>query len=319
MHDFRHADTRRPRLDTGSQGYIRAPRALIESFLPAQWTALDIKVFIYIYSKINMVNPWGEQRLHVSQARKWLGVTKREIAASLHRLRDHRITRMYETNSLLDAYGVAPLPFLTDADVVGTAMIWFFSPSFLSLMAEEGHYGRVHLEVVRRLPTRAAVQLYMLGSLYQQLRASTAAADLVHQTYAWTPSQLKDYLGVPGMRLGNFKTRVVEPAVAAIKSAGAFNNRKTTALYEQKLGPGGGRAHEITFIRFSFEGEGWVPRNWKGEFAKTQIAVAEAVREKERLDEQAALDERIRLLRREAWERKKEASVSPGRRCNDDL
>jgi len=311
MHDFRrHAATRRPRADISQQGYIRAPRSLIESFLPAQWTALDIKLMIFIYSKINMTNPWGEQRLHVGQARKFCGVTKKEIAASLHRLRDHRITRLWETNSLLDVYGVAPLPFLTDADVIGTDMRWFFSPSFLSLMAEEGHYGKVHLEVVRQLTSRAAIQLYMLGALYQQLRGSTAA-DLVHQTYAWTPSQLKDYLGVPTMRLGNFKTRVVEPAVAAIKSAGAFNNRKTMALYEKKLGPGGGRSHEITFIRFNFEGEGWVPRNWKGEFAMSKLAEAKAQREKERLEQEASEAHEIRRLRaREAWELMKDAAVA---------
>ena len=311
MHDFRrHSATRRPRADISQQGYIRAPRALIECFLPKEWTATDLKLLLFIYSKINMVNPWGAQKIRVTQARKWLGSTKKEIAASLHRLRDFRITRLWETNSLLDVYGVAPLPFLTDADVIGTDIRWFFSPSFLSLMAEPGHYGKVHLEVVRQLHTRAAIQLYMLGSLYQQLRGSTAAG-LVHQTYAWTPAQLKDWLGVPTMRLGNFKTRLVEPAVAAIKALGAFNNRKTMALYEQKLGPGGGRSHEVTFIRFNFEGEGWVARNWKGEFAMTKLAEAKALREKERLEQEASEAAEIRRLqRREAWECMKEASVA---------
>jgi Initiator Replication protein len=318
MHDFRrHAATRRPRADISQQGYIRAPRSLIESFLPKEWTSLDLKVFIYLYSKINMVNPRGEQRLRVTQARKWLGVTKKEIAASLHRLRDFRIRRVYETVTLLDGCGVQQVPFLTDADVIGTDMRWFFSPHFLSLMAEEGHYGKVHLEVVRQLTTRAAIQLYMLGSLMQQMRNSGAAAgcdyngrpvSVVYKIFYWTPAQLKDYLGVrPDARLGNFITRVVNPAIKKIKATGAFNDPKTKALYEKN---GKGRAHETTLIRFRFEGEGWVPRNWKGEFAKTKLAVAEALREKERLDEQAALEEHIRLQRREAWERMKEAAVA---------
>jgi Initiator Replication protein len=318
MHDFRrHSATRRPRADISQQGYIRAPRALIECFLPKEWTATDLKLLLFIYSKINMVNPWGAQKIRVTQARKWLGSTKKEIAASLHRLRDFRIARVFETPTLLDGYGVQQVPFLVAADVIGTDMSWVFSPSFLSLMAEEGHYGKVHLEVARQLTSRAAIQLYMLGSLMQQMRNSAAAAgcdyngrpvSVVYKIFYWTPAQLKDWLGVASMRLGNFKTRVVEPAVAAIKATGAFKDPKTMALYEKN---GDGRAHEITLIRFRFEGEGWVPRNWKGSFAKTKDAEVAAQREKERLDEQAALDERIRRLRaREAWESLKEAAVA---------
>jgi hypothetical protein len=60
-----------------------------------------------------------------------------------------------------------------EASVFETDMRWRFTPEFLSLMAEPDYYGRVHLEVVRQLDTRAEIQLYMLGSLYHALAAVT--------------------------------------------------------------------------------------------------------------------------------------------------
>jgi hypothetical protein len=109
--------------------------------------------------------------------------------------------------------------------VFESIMHWWFSATFLSLMAGEGHYGRVHLEMVRRFDSRAAIQLYWLGSLYQQMRR---ADPLVYKAFTWTPNQLKHYLGVRAdMRLGNFKDRLVNPAIAKIKATGAFDHRLT--------------------------------------------------------------------------------------------
>jgi hypothetical protein len=320
MADFRRYDYRTPaRQDIRDQGYIRVPKFLIESHFPPEWTTLDLKVFVWIMSKMNPTNPWAIHYIPVSHARKWLDATKKEINASLQRLREFPITMIHTTVTLLESYRLERVNVLTEGMAIDqTDMSWQFSPELVSLMNEGDYYGRVHLEVVKQLDTRAAIQLYFLGSLYQQLKRTTYyggfdqlgyPVSLVHKAFAWTPGQLKDFLGAkPSMRLGNFKDRVIEPAIKKIKETGAFDHRLTKILYEQN---GKGRAHEITLIRFRFEGESWVPRNWKGSWAKARSDETTALREQERLDEVAAQEERMRLLRsREAWHLKKEQAVA---------
>jgi Initiator Replication protein len=307
MHDFRrHPDTTPPpRADISGQGYIRMPlRLLLDPSLPPDWTALDLKMFLFIYSRMSDVNPWGLTFLHVGQVRKWTGATKPQIAASLERLCLHEITLVYPAATYRSAH-ITTKRVLREAGVFETDMRWRFTPEFLSLMAEPDHYARVHLEVVRQLDTRAEIQLYMLGSLY---RALADVTPLGHDM-RWTPGQLKHYFGVRDeVRLDNFKNRVVNPAIAKIKKTGAFDHPDTKVIYEKN--PEGSR-HETTLVRFEFKGESWVPRNWQGSWAKARSDETTARLEQERIDEVAAQEEKMRLLRsREAWHLKKEQAVA---------
>jgi hypothetical protein len=58
-----------------------------------------------------------------------------------------------------------------------------------------------------------------------------------------------------------------------------------------------------------------LPHDWKGIFAKAKNTEAEALPEKERLEEQAIYDAELRRLRREAWECKKELAAAA---CNGE-
>jgi hypothetical protein len=110
------------------------------------------------------------------------------------------------------------------------------------------------------------------------------------------------------MRMGNFKDRVVNPAIAKIKKTGAFDDPDTKVIFEKNRE---GSRHETTLIRFGFKGESWVPRDWQGSWAKARSDETTARLEQERLDEVAAQEERMRLLRsREAWHLKKEQAVA---------
>jgi hypothetical protein len=326
MADFRRYDYRTPaRQDIRDQGYIRVPKFLIESHFPPEWTTLDLKVFVWLISKMNPTDPWAIHYIPVSQARKWLGATRPELAKLWQRLREFPIPLIHTTVTVLERCWLEQVNVLTRGMAIDqTDMSWQFSQRLISLMNEGDYYGRVHLEVVKQLDSRASIQLYMLGSLYQQLARTNVGGgfdqdgrqvSLVYKAFAWTPGQLKDWLGAkPSMRLGNFKDRVIEVAIKKIKATGAFDHSLTKALYEKNRGRGSGRAHDITLIRFRFEGESWVPRDWKGIFAKAKNTEAEAhwevELEKKRLEEQAIHDAELKRLRREAWEQKKELAAA---------
>lgn len=241
------------RADVSKQGYVRWPRWLAEVQLPAEWKAIDSKLWIFLVHKMNIEDPWGLHRVHWKEAREFLGgASKNDIKDSLCRLMDRYITitapgDIFGEGSRL--YPTFPVLMTEDRDGNRTGLWdqeahWTLSQEVISELVEhEDGYARAKLKVVRQLESFGAIRLYLWARMMQN-----SMQDSINRV--WKLDELAVFLGAnPEIRTGNLKDRYIEPAIAQIKAAGAFNNESTCAYYDRAPNT---RGHAITSVRFQF-------------------------------------------------------------------
>ena len=158
-----------PKADISKLGYVRWPRILADCDIPDEWKAIDLKLFALLVQKRNKKDPYGVTRMPVRDARKFLGATKLEIMDSMCRLMDHNITVTYPESDPQEIAVLFPngmylaegrsTPYVTG--VWGTEVCWKFMPEVVGMLDDNSHYGRVHLETVRKLESLAAVKLFL--------------------------------------------------------------------------------------------------------------------------------------------------------------
>jgi hypothetical protein len=209
-----------PRRDVSMLGYVRWPRSLAEADLPKSWELIDLKLMIFLAHKLDLKDPWGRHTLHWKKAREFLGGGRKiDIQSSLDRLMCGRITSKTPVDMLHGGGGPQTYTVLErmSSAVVGREMFWTLQQEFVSDLADCYYgYGRVQLNVVRKLESFAALRLYLWSTMTRDAHKNPL-------TEAWEPERLASFLGCdPGIRMDHLKSRVIEPAVAEINDAVNF-------------------------------------------------------------------------------------------------
>jgi hypothetical protein len=245
--------------ETSKLGFIRWSRYLINADLPLEWKPIDIKLWLFLVSKLNLQAPHSYHRAPWREALEFCDCTKPELRDSLCRLVDHAIDLKDMDRPTISDYLTHPVFTVVQScefrneenrtDIIGHDMCWVFHPHMITALIDlEDGYARVNLAAIRKLKSFAALRIYMIAALMNHSRSVPANT-------LWTPAEMCRLLGRPGMRIDNLKDRVIPDAISEIKAANGIDAKRvwTKVLYDRD--PGRGRP--IKSIRFKHFGDVW--------------------------------------------------------------
>lgn len=316
-HDYRYLQYRKNwKPDLAFRQEVRFPKSLAHAEMPKGWKALDLKLAFLLVSNLNTNFMWGEHRLHIRGAKKWLNATKSQILASMKKLSSDDITINTTAAGFFQGIGADPgtFPVLVEAGIVGQQLAWTFSGAMITALVDvSGGYGRLHVEAVRRLTTVASIRLYAVACV--TIHSYTNCESL-----KWSPAELVKFLGGKPMKDNNNLKRFIGGVLADLKHIGVFY-RYSRAQYSNL---DTSRGKPISAIWFEWDTE-YRANQWGAEIeADAKRAAADAKRAAEEqlelernpppLTEQQVYEKQrreqdARELKRAEWELKKELAV----------
>jgi Initiator Replication protein len=254
-----------PRRDVSAFGYVRWPRSLAEADIPAEWKAIHLKLVLFLAHKVDPNNPWGRNSLNWKEAREFPGGGRKiDIQSALDQLMLGWITSKTPVDALNGGGGDESYSVLErmSSGIDGQEMFWTMQREFVADLADcRDGYGRVHLNVIRRLESFAALRLYLWAVMTRDAHKNPL-------TEAWEPARLAVFLGVdPGIRIDHFKSRVIEPAVAEVNAAASF------PLYSHYTRETNTHGRAITGIQFTISPAGFPDTKRKATKRKVKMRV----------------------------------------------